>query len=163
MKYYRINNSIKIQSARIIDENGENLGVMPIAKAQEIANYKNLDLVEINPNSNPPICKIINFGKFLYQQQKKIKKTKKSKLKTIKIGFTTSSHDLSIKAKKATEFLNKNNPVKIELILKGRQKGLKELAKQKIEEILKLIEVDYKIESPFKTMPHGITLIIVKK
>lgn len=163
MKRYRINNEIKIPVARIIDEEGKNLGTMSIARAMEIANYKNLDLVEINPNSNPPICKIIDFGKFLYQQQKKNKKTKKSKLKTIKIGFTTSHHDLAIKAKKTTEFLRKNNPVKIELILRGRQRQQKDLAKLKIEEMLKLIEVDYKIESPFKMMPYGITLVVVKK
>lgn len=163
MKRYRINNEIKIPVARIIDEEGKNLGTMSIARALEIANYKNLDLVEINPNSNPPICKIIDFGKFLYQQQKKNKKTKKSRLKTIKIGFTTSQHDLAIKAKKITEFLTKNNPVKIELILKGRERQQKDLAKLKIEEMLKLIEVDYKIESPFKMMPYGITLLVVKK
>lgn len=163
MKYYRINNSIKLSRARIIDEDGKNLGIMPITKAQEIANYKNLDLVEINADSDPPICKIIDFGKFLYQQQKKSKKAKRSKLKTIKIGFTTGPHDLLIKAKKATELLTKNNLVKIELILRGRQKGLKDLAKSKIEEILKLIEVDYKIDSPLKVMPYGITLIVAKK
>lgn len=163
MRYYRINNNIRSFNALVIDKDGNNLGVMPVAKALELAKQDSLDLIEVKSDTNPPICKILDFGKFLYQARKKTKKTKKTKLKIIKIGFNTGMHDLEVKAKKIGEFLEKNYPVKIDLMLRGRENRQKSLARIKVEELLKFVSVDFKIESDFKFQPQGISLIITKR
>ncbi len=127
-----------------------------------------MDLVEISQSVDPPVVKIIDLGKYLYQQEKLKKekrakqKQKSSELKTIKIGLMISEHDAMIKIKKLLEFLEEGNKVKIEMFLKGRQRANKDFAKEKFEEFLNKIEVPYKKEQPIKNLPTGFSVVISK-
>ncbi len=131
-----------------------------------MAKEKNLDLIEISPNIQPPIAKIMDFGKFQYQKQKKTKTTKektheKTETKIIQLGIGTSEHDLELKAKKISEFLKEKHRVKISLVLKGRTKYLeKDFINERLKRILPFITENYKIADEPKKGPSGISIII---
>ena len=125
----------------------------------------NLDLIEISPNANPPVAKISNFGKYLYEENKKQKhaKTKSHsvEVKTVQVKLGTGDHDLMLKAKKASEWLSEGHRVKVDLFLPGRAKFLNEkFLRERLERMLKLITVDYKIADAPKKSPKGMTAII---
>lgn len=127
-----------------------------------------LDLIEISPTANPPVAKIADYGKFLYEQKKKAKQTKAKahvvEVKNIQIKPGTSDNDLNMKAKKASEWLSEGHRVKIDLFLRGRIKYMDQtFLKDRIERILKLISVDYKVADDTKKSPKGLSLIIEKK
>lgn len=161
-----MNEQIRIPNVQVVDETGKNLGVLDTYKAIEIAREKGLDLVEISPTAKPPVCKIIDFGKYKYQQAKKERKQKakqqKVEVKGVRIGLSTSSHDLEHKAKRAEEFLAEGNKVRIEIKLKGREKAHQNLAREKLNNFLKLISVEHKIEEEPKRNPIGLTMVIAK-
>lgn len=126
-----------------------------------------MDLIEVSPTANPPVAKIMDLGKFLYQQQKKqkeaAKKSHEVEIKIIQIGIGTSLHDLEMRAKKAEEFLKDGNRVKIDLILKGRAKYLdKQFLNERLERLLRLISEKHKIASEPKKGPRGIAVVIEK-
>lgn len=151
---------------QIVDENGKNLGILDTYKAIQIARERGLDLVEIAPTAKPPVCKIIDYGKYKYQQEKKEQKQKAKRkeveVKGIRIGFSTSLHDLEHKAKQVGEFLAEGNKVRIEIKLRGREKAYFDLAKEKLNSFLKLIPVEHKIEEQPKKNPIGLVLTIAK-
>lgn len=121
---YRVNQSIRAKEVRVVDENGHQIGIMPLQEAIQKAQQSGLDLVEIVPNANPPVCKIIDFSKFKYQQEKKekeIRKTQKLNLfKEIYIKPTITEHDLQIKLNHVKEFLQHLHPTKIVITCTGR-------------------------------------------
>lgn len=127
---------------------------------------RDLDLVEIAPEAKPPVCKIIDFGKYQYEQKKKERKQrakqKKTELKGIRLGLKTSLHDMEIKAKRAEKFLSKGHKVQIEMRLKGREKTRRELAKEKLTKFLEMISVEIKVEQETKKHPMGLIMIIAK-
>ena len=169
MERIPINNFIRAKEIRVIDETGKQLGVMNIFNAIDLAKSKGLDLIQVTEKVVPPICKIADYGKYLYSLQKKEKKikanTKESKLKEIQLGFNISPHDIEIRAKRAEKFLKDGDKVKVGLTLKGREKAMGGFAKKKmeffIEEVNKLIEI--KIEREIKREIRGFTMIISKK
>ncbi len=126
----RINNQIRAQELRVIDSENQNLGVLSIKEALELAQSKGLDLIEVNPNSNPPIAKIMDFGKYQYELSKKLKKAKAgakmTETKSIQIKIGTGDHDLELKAKTASKWLKEGHRIKIELFLAGRAKYMDE-------------------------------------
>ena len=132
----------------------------------QIAQERGLDLVEIAPTAKPPVCKIIDYGKYKYQQEKKEQKQKAKRkeieIKGIRIGFATSLHDLEHKAKQAGEFLTEGNKVRIEIKLRGREKAHFNLAKEKLNNFLKLIPIEHRIEEQPKKNPIGLVLTIAK-
>lgn len=142
------------------------MGILDTSKALELARERRLDLVEISVNANPPVCKIADYGKYQYAQEKKERKQKakqkKSELKGIRIGFTTSSHDLGIKAKQAEKFLKQGHKARIEMRLRGREKAHKELAQEKIRNFLEMIPSEFKIEEDIKKSPRGFTVTIIQ-
>ena len=121
----RVNNSIAVSEVRLIDENGKQCGVVNIAKALDMALNADLDLVEIVPNSSPPVCKILNFGKYRYdrERQKKINKKKQHivNVKEIRLRPNTDKHDLEIKLNKAQKFLLKGDKLKVTIMFRGRE------------------------------------------
>src|SRR3989338_8872870 len=122
-----INNQIRAREVRVIDEKGGNLGVFSIEEALRLAQERETDLIEVTANVNPPICKLMDYGKFRYIEEKKNKSGKqvhRAMVREIKVRIGTSNHDLEVKAKKALEFLEQGDKVKIELALKGREKYL---------------------------------------
>lgn len=152
---------------RLIGPQGENFGVVAIKDAITKAQGFGLDLVEISPNAIPPIAKIVDYGKFLYSENKKQKiiksKTHTVEVKSLQIKVGTGDHDLNLKAKKASEWLKEGHRVKIDLFLPGRTKYMNEaFLKERMERIFKLIPEDFKIaEAPKKSM-KGLTSIIEK-
>jgi translation initiation factor IF-3 len=164
LKQLRTNNQIRSPELQIIDENGKQLGVIKIVEALKLAQERGLDLVEVSPHTSPPIAKIMDYGKYIYRkerEEKKRGKAKKIERKTIRIGFKTGAQDLSVKAKQAKAFLNEGNIVKIELILKGREKTLNQLGREKLEHFLTLIE-NFSIQDEIKKYPFGWSVIIKK-
>ncbi len=164
----RINNFIKAPELRVITEEGQNLGVLPFAKAMDEAKARNLDLIEISPNAIPPIAKIMDYGKFQYDEKKKQRvaksRTQTSELKNIQVKIGTGDHDLELKAKKASEWLSEGNRVKIDLYLSGRSKYMDiNFHKERMDRVLKLITVDYKVSVPVTKGLKGLSVIIEKK
>lgn len=124
-----------------------------------------LDLVEVAARTQPPVCKIIDFGKYLYQQEKKlkVKKQKTSEVKGIRFSFKTARHDLETKAKQAEKFLEQGHKVKIDIILRGREIAFQELAKKKMWEFNNLITFEIATEDGPKRYPRGLTMTIKKE
>lgn len=151
----------------MVDEKGQNLGIMETSEALRIAQERGLDLIEIAPTIQPPVCKIIDFGKFKYQREKGErehgKKQTEVELKGIRIGFTTGRHDLERYAKKAAEFIKEGNKVKIDMRLRGREKAHGSLALQKFNGFLEMIPVDINLDQSPKRFPQGFIAIISKK
>lgn len=164
----RKNHQIRAQEVRVIDEKKENLGVMPLEKAIDLAKEKELDLIEISPKAQPPVTRIMDWGKYLYQLDKEKQRSKKKQtptnvVKGVRIGMTTSGHDIEIKGKTVDKFLKKGYKVRIELIMKGREKAMKEVASQKIEEFLGAISEKYTQEQEPKKYPRGMQFVIRPK
>lgn len=169
IKKIRINNQIIAVELRVTDEKGEQIGIMSREEALKLAQEKELDLIEVAPMATPPVARIMDYGKYLYREGKEWRKQKakqkKDLLKIIRLNLNTGLNDLKIKAKKADEFLNEGLRVQIELVLKGRtkyQKTFSDLAKQKIEDFLKIITVPTKIVSELKKQPKGWNVTITK-
>lgn len=167
-KRRRTNNQIRAEKVRLVDQEGGQVGVIPLEEAIKKAKEKDLDLIEVAPNAKPPVCKIDDYSKFLYREKKKEKKQHSKKggeLKNIRLGFNISEHDLKTRMKEAEKFLNKGNKVRIEMRLRGREKALQDFAKEKIENFLKGLKesTSIKIEKELKKRPRGLTTIISKE
>jgi len=137
-RFYQINQYIRAEKVRVIDQNGKQVGVMPIKEALEKAQKVGLDLVEVAPKAQPPVCKIINFHKFIYQQKKKkkgIKTKKQPELKQIRLKLFIEKHDLDRRIKEAQKFLKNGDRVKFNILFRGREITKKEFAFTLLEEI----------------------------
>lgn len=160
----RTNQRITARELRIIGPKGENFGILTLEAALRKAGELSLDLIEISPNAIPPVAKIADLGKFLYEEAKKGKGAKKghvSEVKNVQVKIGTGENDLALKAKKASEWLSEGHRVKLDLFLPGRAKYLDEkFLKERIERMLKLVSVDYKIASPPTKSPKGMTIIV---
>lgn len=132
--------------------------------ALALAKSEELDLVEVSTSTTPPVCKIMDFGKFLYAKEKeaKKKKSKQTEVHNIKIGPQTASHDLTTKARKIAEFLEDGDVVRIEIFLRGRQKMFHEAARKKLMNFVETIQPVPKIEQDLKKSPSGFNIIISK-
>lgn len=160
------NNRIRAREVQVIGDKGEQLGIMPTQEALKIAREQSLDLVEVTPNppaGGPPIAKIMDYGKYMYRKEKQEKKSrpKIQERKTVRVGFKTGVHDLDFKAKQISEFLNEGYIVKIELTLRGREKALAHMGRQKLEQFLIKLE-SFSVQESVKRSPFG-WIIIIKK
>ncbi|MHB0977823.1 MAG: translation initiation factor IF-3 [Minisyncoccota bacterium] len=160
-----MNHQIRANELRVIGPKGENFGVISLSEALQKADEAGLDLIEISPNAVPPVAKISDFGKFQYEENKKQKQAKSKshsvEIKTVQVKLGTGDHDLGLKAKKTSEWLGEGNRVKIDLFLPGRAKYLDEkFLKERIERMLKLVTVGYKVAAPPVKSPKGMTVII---
>ncbi|MCX7778732.1 MAG: translation initiation factor IF-3 [Patescibacteria group bacterium] len=161
MKYYRLNNQITAPKVRLIDEEGKHLGVFSIEEARRLSQQKNLDLVEISPKETPPVVRIVDFGKFLYETKKKERSIKKRKqeIKGLRLSLRVGRHDLEVKKKQVLKFLEAGQRVKIELVLRGREKTHFDLAKKIIDEFIKGLG-EIKIEQPLVRQGDRLTVLI---
>lgn len=164
---YKINNQIRAREVRLLDEEDNNLGTYDTREAIKMAEERGLDLVEIAPLANPPVAKIVEYGKFLYEQNKKAKKSKAgskpTETKSIQIKVGTGDHDLSLKAKTASNWLAEGHRVKVELYLSGRTKFMEEkFLKERLDRILKFITVNYKMADGIVKSPKGFMVTLEK-
>jgi len=162
-----INNFIRSKEVRVISETGEQLGIMNIFQAIDLAKSKGLDLIQVTEKVEPPVCRIANYGKYLYSLQKKEKKIKPrgGELKEIRLTFNISPHDMEVRAKQAEKFLKDGDKIKINLVLRGREKALGDFARQKVKLFLDILNslVPIKTERDLKREPRGFTMIISKQ
>lgn len=148
----------------LLGPEGGNFGTVSLAEALAKAKEADTDLIEISPNAIPPVCRIMDYGKYLYQLEKKSKDAKKaatSEMKNVRIGIGTSQNDLERQAAQASKFLQEGHKVRIELALRGRAKYLpKDFHKERIERILHLIPEKHKIAEDLKRGPRGSYMVI---
>ncbi len=163
----RINREIRAPQLRVIGPEGENFGVLSFQEAYAKALELQLDLIEISPKAEIPVAKITDYGKFQYDENKKLKqskaKAKTVEVKNIQVKIGTGDHDLALKAKKTSEWLAEGHRVKVDLFLPGRTKYIEEsFLKERLNRILHLISVEFKIADPAKKGPKGLTITLEK-
>jgi len=160
---------ITYEKVRLIDENGGQLGIVSSKEANDLAASKNLDLVEIAPNANPPVCKIVDYGKYRYEMARKEKETKKKQhtvsLKTIRImSVNIDNHDMEIKSKKAREFLEEGNKVKVFLQYRGREIAHKDMGMVLLKTFYSFVEDIAKMDKEIEQEGiRRISMILTKK
>ncbi len=162
---FRHNHQIRISPVRLIDQDENQVGVVPTADAQRMAQDAGLDLVEVAPNARPPVCKILDYGKWRYQQQKKEDKSRASsragqlkevKIKTVRIG----DHDLLIKTERAKKFLEEGHKVQFTLQYRGREMAHQELGREIFDKIKKNLFMVSKVEQDMKMMGRRISMVL---
>ena len=151
-KGLRINEQIRVREVRLIDDEGGQKGIVPTLDALKMAKDKELDLVEVSPNANPPVCKILDFGKYRFEMEKKLRDSKKNqkvlKLKEIRMQPKIGTGDLDTKAKHVQEFLDEGDKVKITIRFRGRELAHTDLGFGVLQEVLKRLTSAYLIEKP---------------
>jgi len=157
-----VNQKIRAREVRVIDPDGKQIGIIPTPKALEAAAEAGLDLVEVSPNANPPVCKIMDYGRYRYEQTKKKQEAKKKQstfqLKEIKVRPKTGEHDLQVKIGHIKKFLEKKDKVKVTVMFRGREITLSELGMAVLERIveetkeLALLEQEPKFEGRILVM-----------
>jgi translation initiation factor IF-3 len=166
---FRINEHIKVDKIRLIDETGANVGIVATEKAVAMALERGYDLVEVFPKAEPPVCKILNYGQFRYEREREARKQKSQsksvEVKGIRLSPRIGAHDLETRLGTAKSFLDNNDKVRVEIILRGREKAFAHLARGVIENfIAKLREsYDLNIEQPIQNAGGQLTAIVGKK
>lgn len=160
----KVNREIRASKVRLISHTGEQVGIVSLHEALEMADQNGLDLVEIVPGSNPPVCKIMNFGKFRYDQSKREKESKKAshqiKVKEIKLKPNIDVHDLETKTRHARDFLTSGNKVKITCLFRGREIMRPENGEKIVREMCQNLEDVSVIESPPKLMGRMLLAVL---
>ncbi|MBT4669332.1 MAG: translation initiation factor IF-3 [Candidatus Ruthia sp.] len=163
----RINDNIRVSEVRLIDANGDQAGVVDISKAKEMAKDASMDLVEVSPNAEPPVCKIMDFGKFLYEQKKQLsdqkKKQKKNTVKTIKYRPGTEEGDYQIKFRNLVKFLENGDKVKVSIWFRGREMQHRELGMEMLDRIEKDTEEFANVEQKAKMEGRQLGMMLAPK
>lgn len=167
IKELQINEEIREKEVRLIDVDGTQLGIVPIKKALEIANERRLDLVNVAPTANPPVCRILDYGKYKYELTKKEKEARKNQkiinVKEIRLTPNIEEHDLQVKANRAIEFLKDGDKVKISVRFKGREMGHTEMGEEVLKDFLNLLDEYGKVEKEAKMEGRNLVVILVPK
>ncbi|MBI2041970.1 MAG: translation initiation factor IF-3 [Candidatus Nealsonbacteria bacterium] len=161
-----VNKQIRAKEVRLIDETGKQVGVVTLENALQMAQNSGLDLIQVTERVEPPVCKIMNYGKYIYQLGKKEKqeRPKGGELKGIRLSLGISQHDMEVRTRQAAKFLKDGNKVRIEMRLKGREKAMGDFAKEKIYKFLETLKtvIPNKVERDLKRDPRGFSMIISK-
>lgn len=159
-----INENIKAKQVRLIDANNENRGIVSIQEALAIAEEEGLDLIEISPQAVPPVCKVLDFGKYRYEQQKRKNEAKKNQkiveIKELKVRPAIESHDYEVKVKQAKKFLEQGNKVKFTMRFKGRELSANDMGKQILAQFIEDLSDISKIDSEMKLEGRQMTMIL---
>lgn len=160
----KVNKEIRSPKVRVISHTGEQVGVLALYEAIALAEENGLDLVEIVPTSNPPVCKVMNYGKFRYDQTKREKEGKKAqhqiKVKEIKLKPNIDEHDLSTKVRHARDFIEKGNKVKVSCTFRGREMAHPEIGEKLVSRFCDELEDIATVESPLKQLGRVIAVIL---
>lgn len=161
----RKNENIRIPNIQVIDQNGTNIGIVATREAMDLAADANLDLVEINPNAKPPICKIMDYGKWKYEQKKRESENKKKQkvveLKEIKFRCNIETHDYMVKMKNLEKFISKGDKVKVSLRFRGREIANKEMASELINRVIEDSKDYAKVETKAKMEGRQMVMILI--
>ncbi len=166
-KFIRINERIRVPQVRLVGPDGNQLGIVPIQKAQALADQHELDLVEVAPQASPPVCRIMDFSKFKYDQEKKEREAKKhqrqGRLKEIRFKPNIDEHDYAVKLKQAVTFLSKKDKVKINMFFRGRQMEHMDLGRKVLDRFISDIQSAGQIEKEPGLEGRVITLVLAPK
>ena len=162
-----VNERVRFKEVLVIDQNGDQLGVKSSREALDIAYDANLDLVCVAPNAKPPVCRIMNFGKYRYEQQKREKEAKKKQkivtLKEVKLRPHIEDHDFYVKMKNAIKFLGEGNKVKVTIMFRGRELSHPELGLNVLTRFAKELEASATVEKAAKLEGRNMTMILASK
>ncbi len=149
---YRINEAIRAPEVRLVGPNGENIGVVSRAEALRVAREANLDLVEVAPNAKPPVCRVMDFGKFLYERAKKERQARKSQakveIKELRLRPKTSEHHREFKVRSARKWLEKGMKVRVRMLFRGREITYPEIALEDLKEVAEMLSDIAVVEKP---------------
>lgn len=165
---YRLNEKITSPEVRVVDENGAPLGVLETGKAIEIARSKELDLVEVSPKAEPPVCKILDYGAFKYQKEKEARKQKAQsnevEVKGLRLTYRIGAHDFDVRINQAGKFLDRGDKVHIELPLRGREKAHRDVAEEVIKRFIVTLQTAYslRIEQAIAYQGGKLSAIVTK-
>ncbi|HMK48732.1 MAG TPA: translation initiation factor IF-3 [Thermodesulfovibrionales bacterium] len=162
-KDIRVNEQIRAREVRLIDVDGGQLGILPIGEALRIADDRELDLVEVAPDVSPPVCKILDFGKYRYQLSKKQTQKKSVDVKEVKIRPQITDYDLGLKVKNIRRFLDEGNKAKITMFFKGREIIRPELGMKVFERMTQLLTGKFNVETPARLEGNRITMVVAPK
>ncbi len=166
-KDFRINEEIRVREVRLVDTDGNQLGIMPLREAMRIAEERQLDLVEIAPQAKPPVCRIMDFGKYKYEQSKKEKEARKKQkiveIKEIKMRPNIEDHDFFVKAKNASRFLKEGDKVKATIIFRGREIVHTQLGKQLLVRLAEELKEFSNVERQPKLEGKNMIMILSPK
>ena len=158
-----MNSQIRVPEVRVIDEDGGQLGIMSTADAIAMAQDRGLDLVEVSPQAQPPVAKLVNFDKFRYKQRKleqqQKKKAKKIEVKNIRLSLRISEHDMGIKAKQSEKFLEDGDKVKVDLMMRGREQAFAEKGYEVVRQFIAMLP-SVEVESPAKKQGNTISALL---
>ena len=162
-----INEEIRDREVRVVDSNGEQLGVMPIKQALQLADQRQLDLVKVAPQAKPPVCRIMDYGKYKFQQSKKEKEAKKNQrvinVKEIRLSGSIEDHDLGVKAKNAIKFLKSGDKVKVTIRFRGREMRHTEIGYGVMDRFTALIDEVGQVERKPKMEGRNMVMFISPK
>ena len=160
----RINEQIRVEKVRLVDENGEMVGIVSVSEAIRKAEDAGLDLVEVSPNASPPVCKILDYGKYKYEQQKKAsearKKQKVVEVKELKLRPMIEEHDLGVKLKAAKKFLESGNKVKFSMRFRGREMAHKDIGMEVLQRVKEELSYISKVESEAKFEGRQVIMVL---
>ncbi|MDO5725533.1 MAG: translation initiation factor IF-3 [Tissierellia bacterium] len=164
MKELRINEEIREQEVRLIDAKGDQIGVVPIRKALEIAEDSKLDLVNVSPNARPPVCRIMDYGKYRYEMAKKEKESRKNQrvinVKEIRMTPNIEAHDLGVKARQAIDFLKNGDRVKVSVRFRGREMGHTENGRVVLENFYEIVKDEGMIDKKARMEGRNMTMFL---
>jgi translation initiation factor IF-3 len=160
----RINQQIRISPVRVIDPEGEQIGILPVERALEIAMEQGLDLVEVAPMARPPVCRIMDYGKFKYEEQRKAREARKKQhhvqLKEVKMRPGIEEHDFDFKTRHARRFLEEGNKVKVTMMFRGRQMAHPELGREVLDRVVEELSDVAKLESSPMMEARSMTMVL---
>ncbi len=166
-KNYHANEQIRAAQVRVVSDEGD-LGIMPVAAAFRLAQERELDLVEINPKADPPVCKLVNFGHFKYQKEKEDRKRKvhahETEVKGIRLSMRIGDHDMEIRKQQGLKFLQRGDKLKIELIMRGRERIHKDIGEQVIKNFIAALTKDLpiRIDQPISAQGHKMFAVVAR-
>ena len=160
----RVNQQIRISPVRVVDPQGEQIGILPIEQALQIAEEQGLDLVEVAPLARPPVCRIMDYGKFRYEEQRKAREARKKQhqvqLKEVKMRPGIEDHDFDFKLRHARRFLEEGNKVKITMMFRGRQMAHPELGREVLDRVVQEVADVGKVESNPTMEARSMTMVL---
>lgn len=166
---YRYNDQINVPEVRVIDEEGQPLGVLPTERAIAIAQERGYDLVEVSPKAAPPVCRLLDYGQFKYQKEKEMRAqkahAKKVDVKGVRLSVKMGEHDFNIRLDQALGFLEEGHKLKLEIRLRGREKAHAHLAEDKIKEFIDKLQEKYQLnlEQPITRAGGNVSAIVGRK
>ncbi|NLL17538.1 MAG: translation initiation factor IF-3 [Clostridia bacterium] len=166
-KDLRVNEEIRAREVRLVGSDGEQLGIMPVREALKVAGEHNMDLVEVAPNAKPPVCRIMDYGKYKFEQSKREREARKKQkvinIKEVKFRLGIEEHDFQVKARNAIRFLQAGDKVKVTVMFRGREISHSDLGRNICQKLANQLQDIASVEKPPNVEGRNMTMILVPK